>query len=209
MSVKIIWWEALIIKLILNIVFDKPRKLKTRHNVLSYQAWHHLVLLKEHINTKINREDEMTRGLKKLSTHPLGFAWSWSFMILIFEVSDGEVKMLLWWLLLMPILTRTVAPGGPDQSGSESPVYFLNSPLVTCSALAGPRPPLYSLIYTAHRQLGAILTCLSTDLLRFAPDTFSLWGYNGKFIGITSVARSQPKSLLHLLKPFMVQQIKT
>ena len=145
----------------------------------------------------------MTRGLKKLSTHPLGFAWSWSFMILIFEVSDGEVKMLLWWLLLMPILTRTVAPGGPDQSGSESPVYFLNSPLVTCSALAGPRPPLYSLIYTAHRQLGAILTCLSTDLLRFAPDTFSLWGYNGKFIGITSVARSQPKSLLHFLKPFM------
>ena len=47
---------------------------------------------------------------------------------------------------------------GPDQSGSESPVYFLNSPLVTCSALAGPRPPLYSLIYTAHRQLGANLT---------------------------------------------------
>ena len=161
MSVKIIWWEALIIKLILNIVFDKPRKLKTRHNVLSYQAWHHLVLLKEHINTKINSEDETTRGLKKLSTHPLGFAWSWSFMILIFEVSDGEVKMLLWWLLLMPILTRTnsescyMAAPGSDQSGSESPVYFLNSPLVTCSALAGPRPPLYSLIYTAHRQLGA------------------------------------------------------
>ena len=122
----------------------------------------------------------MTRRLKKLSTHILAIpipshhdhnhgskqqGSKNSSLMIAFEAKPDTYSQ--W------DESCCAAAPGLDQSGSESPLYFLNSPLVTCSALAGPRPPLYSLIYATHRQLGANLTCLSTtDLLRFALVTF-------------------------------------